>query len=299
MRRLPALALLSVLLTAAPAFAPGIGEAGDSDQQTTAYGTFFAYVIGAVGSIVVILLITHQVRTLREEARRGTKVGRELVEILDADKPKNKKRKDLYLGEKVPEWKASNRRLATEAALRLLARADDGFTLKRLTDVVQKVVPAAKAAVEVRSTKAIEPKVTPACLQKLKEEIKGLRDKGERHVFGKLEVEEVEVVHVEAPAEEEKHTFTALVSVKSQDYYADEKTGKRLRGDKEKYSYQEFWQFRRVGGKWLLDRVRSSSDMDRVLNAKNILTRDDLNVLAKKLEPKHLPEFAAEQSGPV
>jgi predicted lipid-binding transport protein (Tim44 family) len=290
MRLVPA--LLSILLTAAPALAQ-IGEPGDSAQQTSAYGTFFAYILGAVGSLVVILLIVHQIRTMRDEARRGKKTGKELVEILDDEKPKKKKRKDLYLGEKVPEWKAGNRKAATWAGLNFLARADEAFDPKRLAKVATEAFRSVKAAVEARTTKAIERRVTPTCLDKLKGEIKNLRQEGERHVFGRLEVTEVDVVHVEAPADEDRHTFTALIGARSQDYIADEQTGKPLRGDRETYAYQEFWQFRRVRGKWLVERIRSSGDMDRVLNAKNLLPKADLDRFAKKATPEHLREFGA------
>jgi Tim44-like domain len=269
MRPLSALALASLLLVASPAFAQ-IGDPGDSSQQMGAYGQFFAYVVGAVGGIAVILF-----------------------GILD-DTPQKRKKETLYLGEKVPDWKVGNRRQATEAALRLLSRADDGFTLKRLTDVSQKAFVLFKGAIEERATKGLEHRLTPACLDKLRAQVKELRADGERRVFGKVEVTEVEIVHVEAPEDEARHTFTALISARSKDYIADDKTGKRLRGDKETYAYQEFLQFRRAGRKWLLERVRSSSDMDRVLFAKNVLNQDDLTALAKKVDEKLVREFVAD-----
>ena len=56
----------------------------------------------------------------------------------------------------------------------------------------------------------------------------------------------------------------------------------------------KFLQFRRAGRKWLLERVRSSSDMDRVLFAKNVLNQDDLTALAKKVDEKLVREFVAD-----
>lgn len=290
---LPAAALACLLLTVAPAFAQ-IGDPGDSGQQMSAYGQFFGYVLGAVGGIAVLIFGVHVVKSMIHEHRRGKKTGKLIEDILDDTPQKKKKREDLYLGEKVPDWKVGNRRQATEAALRLLSRADKEFTLKRLTDVSQKAFTIVKGAIEERATKGLEHRLTPACLEKLREQVKELRKEGEKRVFGKVEVTEVEIVHVEAPEDESRHTFTALVSARSRDYITDDKTGKRLRGDKETYAYQEFLQFHRVGRKWLLQRVRSSSDMDRVLFAKNVLNRDDLAALTKKVDEKLIREFESD-----
>jgi predicted lipid-binding transport protein (Tim44 family) len=290
MRPLIALALLTLVLTAAPARAQ-LGEAGDSTSQTQAYGTFFAYVCGAIGLVGLIYGGVHVIKGMQEEARRGKTTGVLREQILDDHKKKEKR--ELYLGEKVPDWKAGNRREASEAALRILSRADKRFTLKHVTDVASEVFLAVKAALEVRSWKAIKERVTADCLDKLKAEMKRLHDEGIKHVFSPVEITEVDIVHLEAPEDKEKHTFVALISAQSRDYYADEKTGKVKRGDKKTYAYQEFWCFRRAGKAWLLDRIRSSSDMDYILNAKNVLTQADLDALAKKADEKHVREFVA------
>jgi predicted lipid-binding transport protein (Tim44 family) len=290
MRLLIALALLTLVLMAAPARAQ-LREAGDSTSQTQAYGTFFGYVCGAIGLIGLIYGGVHVIKGMQEEARRGKTTGVLREQILDDHKKKEKR--ELYLGEKVPDWKAGNRREATEAALRILSRADKRFTLKHLTDVANEVFLAVKAALEVRSWKAIKERVTADCLDKLKAEMKRLHDEGVKHVFSPVEITEIDIVHLEAPADKENHTFAALISAQSRDYYADEKTGKVMRGDKKTYQYQEFWCFRRAGKAWLLDRIRSSSDMDYILNAKNVLTQADLDALAKKIDEKHVREFVA------
>src|SRR5215210_1940702 len=123
----PLIALSTLLLAAAPALAQ-IGEAGDSTQQTQAYGQFFAYVCGAIALLAFIYGGVHVIKGMQEEARRGKTTGVMREQILDDTKKKEKR--ELYLGEKVPDWKTGNRREATEAALRLLAREDKRFTLK-------------------------------------------------------------------------------------------------------------------------------------------------------------------------
>jgi len=283
------LTLFVVLLVASPALAT-LGDDLGSEQQTAGYGRMFAYVIAAVASIVVILTVVHVIKGMMAEASRGKKsVVQE--DILDEEPKKKRPEMPLYLGEKVPDWKIANRLKATEAALRFLTRTDDMFELKYLVDVAGKAFRKVKAAVEDRSTKAITDRVTETCLEELRTEVKRLREKGERRVFDPLEVTDLQIIHIEAPAGKAKHTFTALVSAESRDYYADDRTGKRLRGDKKYYAYQEFWRFRRSGQKWLVERIQSSEAMDRVLEPKNVLAQADLDAFTKKADPEHLREF--------
>ena len=289
MRRLIPLALLVVLFSAAPALA-AIGDAGDSEQQTSAYGQFFGYVCAAVAFLVILIGGIQIAKGMAAENRRGKKTGSLIEEILDKE-PRRDDDRELYLGEKVPEWKAGNRRAATWAALQLIARKDNFFEPDYMIKAATKSFKAIKAAIEQRSTKDIRDRVTPDCLARLKEEIKKLGEEGELHIFGKTEVTGVDIVHIEAPAAKDKHTFTALVSVRSQDFIKNEKTGKVLKGDKKVYTYQEFWRFRRSDTRWLVEQIRTSSFMDAVLHAKNVLTRADREAFAKKADPKHVQEF--------
>jgi hypothetical protein len=286
MQRFLALALLLLVLAASPAFAED--DLG-SEAQTAGYGRLFGLVGLVVGSLVALLVIIHIVRGFIAEASRGKKI-KELVDILD-DLPKQKR--VLYLGEKVPEWKVGNRAEATAAALKLLARADDWFDPKYLGTVTEGAFKAYKSAVERRSSKKVAPRLGDRCLEELVAEIKRLRKKGEYHVFGEPEITSIEIVHVEAPRSKDKQTFAALVSARSRDFFADEKSGEVLRGDKKLYIYQEFLCFRRTKERWMVERIRPAGDMDYVLHAKNVLTQADLDAFTKTADPDHLREFAA------
>jgi predicted lipid-binding transport protein (Tim44 family) len=283
-------ALLFALLAAAPALAQ-TDDLG-SEQQTDAYGRLFAGVgIVAVAGVAVLVTI-HFIRSFLAEASRG-KTGSVITDLLDdeTEKKKKKKSKDLYLGEKVPDWKTKNRLAATEALLTFLAKTDDAFRKKKLTPIVTKAYFAVKEAIEERSAKNAKPLVTPGYLEKLRETIQHFKTEGERRVFGDVEVMAVEIVHVEAPAMQSAHTFTALVSARSQDCIRDGESGKLLRGDKNKYTYQEFLTFRRAEGGWLLDGLRPSGDMDVVLNAKNVLEEALLAEFKKTADPELMREF--------
>jgi hypothetical protein len=286
MRPLAALALLVVLFGASQAPAQ---DGLDSTSQTEGYGRLFGYVCGAASALIVILVAFHVIRGMREEVSRGKKKDAHIEKILD-DLPK--RRRAAYLGEKVPDWKIKTRQEATTAALKFLSRTDPGFKLQSLAERAEEAFRAIKGAVEDRSTKAVENLVLADCLDELQAEIKKLRKRGEKRVFGDPEITEVQVIHIEAAGPPEKHTYTALISAKSRDYYADEKSGRVKRGDKQTYVYQEFWRFRRSKGKWRVERIRPSGDMDSVVSPKNVLARHDLDEFAKTADPAFVREFA-------
>jgi Tim44-like domain len=290
MRVLPALALVLLLLTAGPALAQV--DNLDSEHQTQGYGRIFAYVCSVAAALTLIIVGIHVVRGMVDEGKRGKKPGWMPERILDT-MPK-KKADPLYLGEKVPEWKLSNRKPATAAALKYISRKDDWFDPEHMTGVVDKAFRKVKTALEERSTKLIERIVTADCLEELRSQMQRLRKKGHVHHFGKVEITDIEVVHFEAPAAKAKHNFTALISVRSKDYLQDEKSGEVLKGDKKIYIYQEFYVFRRSNERWLVERIRSSEDMDRVLEPKNVLVQAELDKFAKKAEPEHLREFVGQ-----
>ncbi|HKA08044.1 MAG TPA: TIM44-like domain-containing protein [Gemmataceae bacterium] len=288
MRLFTALAFCLVLFVASPAHAT-LGQELDSEQQTQGYGRIFAFVCAALSVIAVLIVATHVIKGMIAESKRGKKSGRMPETILD-DAPPMKKQA-LYLGEKVPDWKFANRRAATAAALQFITRNDDWFDQEYITRVVDKAFRAIKEAIEVRSVKKIEKYVTANCLEELQSEMSKLKKKGDLHLFGQIEITDVQVVQLQVPAQKLKHTFIALISAKSRDFYQDDKTGELLRGDRKTYAYQEFWTFKRSKERWLVESIRTSSDMDNVLAAKNLMTQTDLDKFARKADPEHVREF--------
>lgn len=290
MSRLATLALLCALGTALPALAQ-MGDELDSTHQTEGYGRMFAFVGGAIAALVMILVAYHVIKGMIAESQRGKKTGWLIEETLE-DLPKKDVGPERYLGEKVPDWKIANRTAATLAALKYLSATDKMFKTKNMSSVAEEGFRLIKAAIEKRTTKKVEACVSPKCLEELKEEVRKLGKRKEQRLFGKIEVLGIEIVHVEAPASKKNHTFTALISARSRDFIMSD-AGKLLRGDKKVYTYQEFWRFRRSGGGWIVDRIRPSGDMDRVLEAKNVLAAADLQQFAQETDEVHLREFVA------
>jgi hypothetical protein len=222
------------------------------------------------------------------ESERGRKMGPTMEEVID-EIPK--KRQVMFKGEKVPDWKISARQKATKAALKFLSYTDNWFEKKYISDVADEAYRLVKEAIEARSVQGIERRVTPECLEEIRGEIKKLRKEREVRVFDRVEVTDVDVVHLEAPTGKENHTFTALVSSKSRDYIEDDETGEVLRGDKKQYYFQELWTFRRSEKRWLVELIRPTADIDNVLEAKNVLAQIDLEEFLKEAPAEFRKEF--------
>jgi predicted lipid-binding transport protein (Tim44 family) len=253
--------------------------------------SFFGYLCG--GSCCFAICVGIPLLFLRgflREHSRGQKGGPSAEEVLD-ELPK--KKQIMFKGEKIPQWKIVARQKATKAILKFLSYTDNWFEKKYMSDVADEACRLIKEATEARSIQGIERRVTPECLEEIRKDVKKLRKEREVHVFGRVEVTDVDVLHVEAPTGKENHTFTALVAMKSKDFYEDEESGELLRGDKKTYLYQEFWTFRRSEKRWLVELIRPSTDVDQVLEAKNVLAKIDREEFVKDADP----EFAKEVIG--
>lgn len=244
--------------------------------------------LGVLGVFVGIPVLVF--RGFLSEMARGRKTGLSDEEILES---LPKKRQVMFKGEKVPDWRIAARSKATKAILKFLSYTDNWFEHKYVSDVADEAFRLVKESIEAGSVKGIERRVTADLLEELRNEVKKLRRDQEVHVFDRIQVTDVIVLHVEAPTGKERHSFTALISAKSKDFVEDEETGEVLRGDNTTYAYQEFWTFRRSEKRWLVELIRPSGDLDSVLEAKNVMAPIDLEEFAKDAEPEFLNEVVA------
>lgn len=245
---------------------------------------------GCCCTLLAIGLFLWVVSKFAGEFERGRKRGFTAEEVLD-ELPR--KKTITFKGEKVPEWKITPRAKATRAILKFLSYTDNWFERKYVTDVADEAFRLVKEALEARSVRGLERRVTPDLLEELRQEIQTLRRNREGHIFGRVEVTDVTVLHVEVPAGKERHTFTALISARSKDYFVDEETDEVVRGDRKTYAYQEFWTFRRSENRWLVELIRPTTDLDNVLESKNVLAPIDLEEFAKDADTEFLKEVVA------
>jgi predicted lipid-binding transport protein (Tim44 family) len=282
MRHLFVLVLVALLMATAPALAQD-GEGRRAIPITWC-------VCGVACFPISVILFWYFFGSFLQEYVRGQKREQTMEEIV---REAPRKQQVMFKGEKVPDWKIAARQRATKAIMKFLSYTDNWFEKKYLGDVADEAFRLIKEAIEARSIQGIERRITPACLEEIRTEIKKLRKEKERHVFGRVEVTDVDVLHVETPPGKENHTFTALISAKSKDFYEDDESGDILRGDKRTYAYQEFWTFRRSEKRWLVELIRPTTDLDFVLEEKNVLAKIDLEEFGKDADPEYLKEVVA------
>jgi predicted lipid-binding transport protein (Tim44 family) len=238
-------------------------------------------------SIFIIWFFFWAIGKFTGEFEKGRKTGMSDAEVLD-ELPQ--KRQVMFKGEKIPQWKIAGRSKATKAILKFLSYTDNWFDRKYVGDVADEAVRLVKEAIEARSVRGIERRVTPDLLEEIRAGIKKHRQDETRQVYDRVEVTDVNVVHVEAAAGKANHTFTALISVKSKDYVEDDESGEVLKGDRKTYAYQEFWTFRRSEKRWLVELIRPSTDVDQVMESKNVMAAVELEEFSKDANPEHLSE---------
>lgn len=254
-------------------------------------GEFFGFICGGTICLGVCVGIPFLILTrMKREADRGKRYGPTLDEIIE-DIPQRKQ--VLFKGEKIPDWQINARQKATKAVLKFLECTDQWFEKKYISDVADEAFRLVKGAIEARSVRGIENRVTPDCLEELRDEFRRMKKERELHIFGRVEVTDVDVLQVEAPTGKENHSFTALVSAKSRDFFEDDETGELVRGDKKLYAYQEFWTFRRSEKRWLVVLIQPTTDAEIVLNVKNVLAQIDYEEFAKDAKPEYMEHVTA------
>ena len=84
----------------------------------------------------------------------------------------------------------------------------------------------------------------------------------EINVISDLRVDRIDLVNVRYTLKEEQREFTALITATACDYYVDDRTRRRLRGDAAPAQFQEFWTFHFHNKAWLLREVEQTRESD-------------------------------------
>ena len=107
-----------------------------------------------------------------------------------------------------------------------------------------------------------------------------------------VEIECIDIVHVNYTNAPPQRTFTALFTASAKDFYVDDRTNAWLRGDRTKARFQEFWTFQFHDGQWRLREIEQTAESD-ALKDENVFepfTDDNLRKLYAE---------EAGQAGPV
>jgi predicted lipid-binding transport protein (Tim44 family) len=113
-----------------------------------------------------------------------------------------------------------------------------------------------------RNYEPMRPLMMPDLFQNHSLQIAGMVRQHEINIIGDLRIDRIDLVNVRYTFKEEQREFTALITATACDYYVDDRTSKRLRGDKAPAQFQEFWTFQLHNKAWLLRDVEQTRESD-------------------------------------
>ena len=99
-------------------------------------------------------------------------------------------------------------------------------------------------------------------------QIRGMVRNHEINVIADLQVDAIDLVNARYTYNSDEREFTALITATATDFYIDDRTNERLRGDQGPAQFQEFWTFQRHQDKWLLREIEQTAESD-ILNDGN------------------------------
>jgi predicted lipid-binding transport protein (Tim44 family)/uncharacterized membrane protein YgcG len=100
-------------------------------------------------------------------------------------------------------------------------------------------------------------------------QIRGMTRNHEINVISGLQVDAIDLVNVRYTLKKEDREFTALITATATDFYIDDRTNGRLRGDESPAQFQEFWTFQYYKETWLLREIEQTAESD-ILNDDNL-----------------------------
>lgn len=173
----------------------------------------------------------------------------------------------------VPEQAAGRAEEGAAAALRAALRSDPGADPEALKEAAREIFVSVQAAWQARDYSGVRGVLMPNIYVRHTAQLESLRRRREINVLEGLAVLSIRIVHAFWAASAGRRRFTALITARAKDYHIDEATGRRLHGDTEPVTFQEFWTFHWLNSKWVLggiDQAGESRALERESRAENL-----------------------------
>jgi len=150
----------------------------------------------------------------------------------------------------------------TAKLLAFIARQDPAFKPEELQRVAHATFLKLQACWQSREYDPMKPLLMPDLYNQHLAQLAAMRQDHEVNMIEGLNVERVNIVNVRYTNEPDHREFTALISAQATDYYVDDRTQERLRGDEAPAKFQEFWTFQLQSGAWLLREIEQTRESD-------------------------------------
>jgi len=91
-------------------------------------------------------------------------------------------------------------------------------------------------------------------------QLDGMKRHHEINMIEGVNVNRIDLVNVRYTTKENQREFTALITATARDYYVDEQTRRKTRGDDAPAQFQEFWTFQYLEKSWRLREIEQSRE---------------------------------------
>lgn len=164
----------------------------------------------------------------------------------------------------------AKKRDKTVKLLAFIAKQDPAADPEILRTLVESTFLKLQACWQTRTYGPMKPLLMPDLYQAHLLQIQGMVSNHEINVIADLRIDAIDLVNVRYTLKENQREFTALITATARDYYIDDRTRDRLRGDTTPAKFQEFWTFHFVNKAWLLREIEQTKESD-ILKDENFI----------------------------
>ena len=157
----------------------------------------------------------------------------------------------------------------TEKILASLAASDPALKPELLEAEVRSIFLAMQAAWQARDYSPLRSRIAPELFDGHTSKVDHMLARGEKNYMENVQVQAVDFVHVRFPAAPEDRSVTALITASAKDYVLNENSGALVRGSRFTSTFQEFWTFRPVNGRWVPSAINQTTE-EYILSAPNL-----------------------------
>ena len=156
----------------------------------------------------------------------------------------------------------SKKRDKTITLLEFIAKQDPAVAPEALQKTVETTFLKLQQCWQARDYSPMKPLLMPDLYQDHLLEIQGMVRNHEINMISDLKIDKIDLVNIRYTQNEAQREFTALITATAQDYYIDDRTNARLRGDEKPAQFQEFWTFHYMNKSWLLREIEQTRESD-------------------------------------
>jgi predicted lipid-binding transport protein (Tim44 family)/uncharacterized membrane protein YgcG len=186
-----------------------------------------------------------------------------IVVILLVRKAKNENLDQLF-----SRGDIEKKSVKTGKLLAFIARQDPAVSPDVLTRTAEETFRKLQQCWQERAYEPMKPLLMPDLYSDHVNQLKGMERNHEINKIDGLTVDAVDLVNVRYTLNKDEREFAALITATAMDYYVDDRTSERLRGDSSPAQFQEFWTFQYYQDKWLLREIEQTAESD-ILNDDN------------------------------